>query len=207
MDIQWFINEIKTINEDCNGDAFIEFLDEHHNYICDYDKKEYLKEIENIQDVGLKYLLHAIIEEVMGSINCAKLYKLASKNDCTIALNKLARLYDGGDMFRYDVGKATYYYYLYHKKINDMTAFNDSCWLNDGNDEAVSEFMESYCGLISQNNELHKQCNLQTSIIQKQRDDIKKLKERITELEYTPNGVGYNECKEHFDSLIEKKLE
>jgi len=199
MDIQWFINEIKTINEDCDGDAFIEFLDEHHNYICDYDKKEYLKEIENIQDIGLKYLLHAIIEEAMGSINCAELYELASKNDCTIALNKLARLYDGKNMFECDVGKTMCYYYLYYKKINDMPAFIDSCWL-DINNEAVSEFMESHSNLISQNTE-------QIKIIQKQHDDIEKMKERITELEFMPNGVGYNECKEHFDSLIEKKLE
>ena len=31
------------------------------------------------------------------------------------------------------------------------------------------------------------------------RDKIKELDERIIELEYMLGGVGYEECKEHFD--------
>ena len=31
---------------------------------------------------------------------------------------------------------------------------------------------------------------------------IKKQKEYITELEFMPGGVGYEECKQHFKSLI-----
>jgi len=204
MEMQEFINKIKTVHENNDGDTFIVILEKYDKYLCNCNEEEYLKQIETIHDVGLKYLLQAVIEEATHSTGCLKLYELASKNDCTLALYKLARLYDEGKMFKVDVIKIIYYYYQYYKKIGDVRKFIDiSCGLWRNQDK-LKLFMESYCDLISQNNESHNQCNIQISLNNKLQNDIVKLKERITELEYAPDGIGYNECKEHFNMLAEK---
>jgi len=57
--------------------------------------------------------------------------------------------------------------------------------------------MDTFCNSFPQNEELQHQCEKQQIIIEQ-------LLEHITELEWAPNGVKYNECKEHFNSLIEK---
>jgi hypothetical protein len=196
MEINEFINRIKDVHEDCSGTEFIDILEECDKYVCQYDEEEYLKEIENISDVGLKYLLHAIIDESQGDINCIELYELASKNNCTVALYKLARLYDESKMFAIDVNKSTYYYYMYYNKINNLGTFCEM--LNVMREPKLCRiFMDKYHAIKVENDELRKQCSLLTT-------SNKKLQERITELEYMPNGVGYNNCKKHFESLVKK---
>ena len=39
----------------------------------------------------------------------------------------------------------------------------------------------------------------------KLQQEILELKNRMTELEYAPNGNKYDECKSHFETLSEKK--
>lgn len=194
MDIQEFISRINELHTAQSGEEFMDVLEEYSEQLCKCDEDDFLNEIENISDIGLKYLLHAIIEESHGGLNCIELYDLSSKNDCTIALYKLARLYDEGRMFTVDVNKSVYYYYLYYNKIDDLESF---CEFNSTMREPklCRIFMDTYIAVIDENKELYEQNK-------KQKEINDKLRERITELEYMPNGVGYNECKKHFETLV-----
>jgi hypothetical protein len=198
MNIQKFINRINELHTTQSGNEFIDVLEEYNEQLCECDEDDFLNEIENISDIGLKYLLHAIIEESQFNLICIELYELSSKNDCIIALYKLARLYDDGMIITVDVNKSLYYYYQYYNKINDLETFIETInVMRDINQCKI--FMNTYCAVMDENKELYEQ-----NKIQKEIND--KLREYITELEYMPNGVGYNECKAHFKTLAKEKL-
>jgi hypothetical protein len=193
MDITEFISIVKDIHTRNLGQEFIYTLEEYKYVLCNYDKDKFLTETGNIYDVGLKYLLHAIIEEANCSHSCFELYELSSENSCDIALFKLGKMYEDGGMKEIDICKSIRYYYAYYKRINDLETFMES--INIMRDAELCEiFMDSYCGI----DKVQKQIDEQTML-------ISKLRKRIIELEYMPNGVGYNECKKHFESLVNSK--
>jgi hypothetical protein len=100
-------------------------------------------------------------------------------------------------MFTVDVNKSMYYYYLYYNKINDLETFCERT-VTMHVPKLCRIFMDTYCAVIDENKELCEQNK-------KQKEINDKLRERITELEYMPNGVGYKECKTHFESLANNK--
>lgn len=195
MEISEFVRKISDVYDECSEYDFIDILDECSKYVCKYEEEEYFKEIENISNKGLKYLLQAIFEEIDGNINCLKTYKKSAKNGCDIALFVIARLYDGGKIFMVDVNKSTQYYYLYYKKRDDIESFTETIGVMR-DPKLCRQFMDTYCDMVDENKKL---AQLNKIYI----EHIQKLQERITELEYMPGGVGYDESKKHFETLAQ----
>lgn len=201
MELQAFINKVSIAHAKCYEVELMYTCNEYDEYLLDCEKDEYLKEIEDVLDIGLKYLLHAIFEEIQGEINCIELYESAIKNDCIIALYKLARLYDGSKGFVNDVNQSIYYYYKYYKATNNLGTFIDT--VNIMHDNKIYEtFIDTYCNIIDNRNELYEVCKVHIAKINKLQKRIMELEQRVTELEYMPNGDGYNKCKNHFETLV-----
>jgi hypothetical protein len=178
-------------------------LDDACKDVHNYYKKSYAKEIKKIyeatKDKAVKYLLIAIMEEVEGNVECIKNYKKAVKHGCKIALYKLALLYEGQDLCRtkarivpYDSKKALNYYFEYYKENCELNAFAEIYFDSNYVSASCSEFMDMYDELNTEKNKLKR--------------ENKMLKKRITELEYMPGGVGYDESKKHFDTLVRENM-
>lgn len=202
MEINEFINKIKDAHiyfskPNSVDDIDILVLYECDKYVRNFDKKEYLNKIENISDVGLKYLLRAILVESGHNKYCLELYELSAKNGCIIAYWKMAQLYDNNEMFDYDVGKSLYYNYMYYKKTDNLETFVKMLRGDLRESHYCEEFMDGYCSMKTKIDVLQKQNSEQADI-------IKKLQEHITELEYAPGGIGYEESKNHFENITKK---
>lgn len=183
MNIQGFVAMITETHVNQDGYDFMDVFDLYSKQLSECDEDVLLEGIKNIKDVGLKYLLQAIVEETHGALYCIDTYELSSKNDCAIALFRLARLYDTGGLFTVDVNRAMYYYYMYYNKINDLASFcKYSKLMKDPN--LCQTFMDEYINIIDENKELYEQ-NKKLKEINKQLD------ERIAELESMPKGVRH----------------
>ena len=203
MALQKFISEVTFLHETNAGEVFMTKLEEYKRCAKLFDGDKYLNEIKNIED-NLKFLLHAILEEAYYHIiKFVELYKLSSKNKCAIASWRLANLYSDPLTFQFNSKDTIYYSCLYHKNKNDLHMFiKTSNIFNNSN--LLKMFMNIFCDSFSENKNLYYQRNAQQIIIEQLQKQVIELQEHVTELEYAPNGAKYNECKEHFNSLIKE---
>jgi len=188
-----FISGITDAHNDNSRRDFDTLTELPNEYLTGCDEEIYLKEIESITDIGLKYLFQAFLKEFQQEREeCIKLYKLASKNNCALATCKLGELYEDIDYV-----KSKWYYYSFYEDTNNSKFYDEECSSHSDYNNLFESLMSEYGSLRSEKKELREQCK-------EQEETIKKLQEQITELKYAPNSIGYNECKEHFDSLIKK---
>lgn len=201
MDIQVFINNIADAHTTCNCQEMKAMIYEYSDYINLSDAEHidsYWNTVSKISDIGLKYLLQGIILEIIDDEDCIEMYKTSIENNCTIALYKIAEIYNTDIFGIQNYCVALSYYYQYFKKTDNIGTFID-VYVNAKDTASYGHvIMEEIIKITARNEELLKKCT-------KYKSQINELNERITEMEYAPGGVGYHECKKHFEELSKKK--
>lgn len=195
MELQEFIDKVTIAHNDKDCCITIDAMYEYRECICDCAEHDYKQKIQNISDIGLRYILEAMIDELRGGTSYGDMYRMAADNGCAIAMYKLGMMYDWRYVNTPDVERSMYYYWKYYDTVNDMKTFLYSDFISN-DPKKFKQFMKSHFAMASANEQMREQHD---SLLR----ENERMRERITELEYAPGGVGYCECKAHFESLAE----
>lgn len=179
MEIQLFACAVHAFLADISDGkspetALDDFLKISAHFVRNCDKDVYLKEIEIIPEIGVRYLLQAIFEEIHGDVNCVKTYKLSTRNECPFACYRLAKVYHNHKIIYRDINMAMCLYYQYFGGTDRPSVFTHM--LHEADDDFTRAFMDDNCAMINENSEL-KEC------VDNQNALIVNLQKRVDELE------------------------
>ena len=217
-----FDNAIKyyklAIEKDCHY-ALFNLGNLYHNVPEKKDLNKAIRYYEMAIEKNYKYALYCLAyvyhyqQEKKDLDKAIKYYKLAVDNGVSDAMNNLGYLYE---IEKHDLNEAIKYYKMAIENGSNVAMFNlGHLYQNEPDKIDLIEAIKYYKmaivnGNVNAKKKILEIYNLDSKYLV---DDIlenhelkkqnEKQKEYITELEFMPGGVGYEECKQHFKSLIQ----
>lgn len=156
---------------------------------CNFDSLLfYLYKLNREQLLSIRensVILSGFVEVVLGNYDSA-VNIFHNIQDSVIVYSYLAYIYDFGIFVEENQNRAFEYYALYYRGQNT----EDEFIINT----PFTRDIKLLYGYINEAMTIRKQYELLIA-------ENKQLRERVTELEYEPDGVGYHEAKEHFEQL------
>ena len=212
MNIEEFYSRI------VNGE-YMSFTSEYQNEKSyEFIRKKYEEEPENHVNLNLM----GIVNKFIGNIDEAiKYYKMAIDKGNTYAIGNLAYVYHK-EQEKKDLNEAIKYYKMAIDKglpdsMNNLGVLYHYELAKQDFDEAIKYYkmafdngfifaLDEIINILMGNKELLKKYMTLFWKLETEKSKLEtensKLEEYITELEYMPGGVGYNEAKEHFESYL-----